>query len=95
VAVAGHRTTFAAPFRRIDRLREGDGIEVEMPYGTFHYRVTSHRVVDDGDWSIVRGVGYEQLVLSACHPLYSAEQRWVVFARLDAITLPGGRAVRV
>jgi sortase A len=95
IGVAGHRTTFSAPFRRINVLRAGDTVELGMPYGTFRYRVTSHRIVDDGDWSIIKPVGYEQLVLSACHPLYSAEQRWVVFAKLDAITLPGGPAVRV
>jgi sortase A len=95
VAIAGHRTTFSAPFRRIDVLRKGDTVEVQMPYATLRYRVTSHRIVDDGDWSIVREVGHEQLVLSACHPLYSARQRWVVFAKLDAITAPGGRATSI
>ena len=88
-AIAGHRTTFSAPFRHIDSLRRGDPITLEMPYGTFVYRVTRHRVVDDGDWSIVRRVGYDALVLSACHPLYSAAKRWVVFARLHTISPPG------
>jgi LPXTG-site transpeptidase (sortase) family protein len=95
IGVAGHRTTFSAPFRKINVLKAGDTVELEMPYGTFRYRVTSHKIVDDGDWSIIEPVGHEQLVLSACHPLYSAAQRWVVFAKLDAITLPGGPSVPV
>jgi len=87
--IAGHRTTFAAPFRHIDSIRIGDSIVVEMPYGTFTYRVTRHKIVDNGDWSIMQKVGYDELVLSACHPLYSADQRYVVFARLANVKLAG------
>ena len=82
VAVAGHRTTYSQPFRHIDDLRPGDGIRLEMPYGTFHYTVYAQKIVDDRDWTILRRRPFEKLVLSACHPLYSASQRIVVFARL-------------
>lgn len=91
VAIAGHRTTFGAPFRHIDSLKAGNSVELQLPYGTFHYRVFGHRVVDNGDWSIVRDRGFDTLVLSACHPLYSARQRWVVFARLIWVKPAGGR----
>jgi sortase A len=87
--IAGHRTTFAAPFRHIDSIRIGDSIVVEMPYGTFTYRVLRHKIVDNGDWSIMQKVGFDELVLSACHPLYSADQRYVVFARLANVKLAG------
>jgi sortase A len=94
--IAGHRTTFAAPFRHIDSIRDGDSIVVQMPYGTFTYRVLRHKIVDNGDWTIMRKVGFDELVLSACHPLYSADQRYVVFARLQSVQLAGsGRAVTV
>ena len=67
-----------------------------MPYGTFTYRVLRHRIVDNGDWSIMRKVGFDELVLSACHPLYSAAQRYVVFAKLESVKLAGtSRTVRV
>jgi sortase A len=89
VGIAGHRTTFSAPFRHIDDLQKGDAVTLVMPYGTFTYRVRGHKVVKSNDWSIIKGVGHEQLVLSACHPLYSASHRWVVFADLVAIRLPG------
>jgi sortase A len=93
---AGHRTTFAAPFRHIDSIRNGDPIVLQMPYGTFTYRVLRHRIVDNGDWSIMRRVGFDELVLSACHPLYSASHRYVIFARLESVKLPGtSTAVRV
>jgi len=86
VAIAGHRTTYLAPFRHIDDLERGDAIRLEMPYATFVYRVQRTRVVDPGDVGIVRPAGYDRLVLSACHPLYSAAHRFVAFARLRRVT---------
>jgi len=82
VAIAGHRTTYRAPFRRIDKLRPGNEIVLEMPYGRFVYRVQQTRIVRPSEVSVVRRVAYDRLVLTACHPLYSAEKRIVVFARL-------------
>lgn len=82
VAIAGHRTTYLAPFRNLGSLRHGDRIVLRMPYGTFDYAVQYHRVVAPNAWWITRNVGYDRLVLSACTPLYSASQRIVVFARL-------------
>lgn len=82
VAIAGHRTTYLAPFRRIDELGPGDELTVEMPYGTFTYRFEKQLIVDPYQVGVVRDVGFERLVLTACHPLYSAAQRIVVFARL-------------
>jgi len=86
VAVAGHRTTYLAPFRTLDRLRRGDRIVMAMPYGRFVYRVRRTRVVPPAALWVTRRVGYDQLVLTACHPLYSAARRIVVFARLAGET---------
>lgn len=91
MAIAGHRTTFGAPFRHIDSIRAGDWIKLSLPYATFHYRTFVHRIVDNEDWSIVRDRGFDTLVLSACHPLYSADQRWIVLARLQWVEPTGGR----
>jgi sortase A len=84
VAIAGHRTTYGAPFRRIGELEAGARIELRMPYGRFTYRVERTRVVESDETSVTERVGHDRLVLSACHPLYSAAQRLVVFARLEA-----------
>jgi sortase A len=81
-AIAGHRTTYGAPFRHLDALRRGDAITLRLPYGTFRYAVEGHRVVAPDDLAVLRRLGRERLVLSACHPLYSAAQRIVVTARL-------------
>lgn len=92
VGIAAHRTTYLAPFRHIDSVHTGDPITVEMPYATFTYRVQKTAIVDPSDVGVVDDVGYPRLVLSACHPLYSASQRYIVFARLQRVKLTGGRA---
>jgi sortase A len=90
-AIAGHRTTYLAPFRHIDRLRRGEPIVLEMPYARFTYTVTGSRVVLPADVSVLDPVGYSRLVLSACTPLFSASHRLIVFARLTS-TVPLGAA---
>ncbi|HEX3734824.1 MAG TPA: class E sortase [Solirubrobacterales bacterium] len=90
VGIAGHRTTYLAPFRHIDSMQEGDPIKLEMPYGNFVYKVQKTEIVDPSDVGIVKKVGYERLVLSACNPLYSAEQRFIVFAKLVRETVAPG-----
>ncbi len=82
VAVAGHRTTYGAPFRTVDDLRRGDPLTMAMPYGRFEYEVERTQIVSPTQTSVTRRVDHDQLILSACHPLYSAEKRIIVFARL-------------
>jgi sortase A len=81
-AIAGHRTTYGAPFRDINRLKRRNVITIDLPYGRYVYRVERTKIVDDSDFSVLRKVRHDRLVLTACHPLYSAAQRVVVFARL-------------
>jgi sortase A len=87
VAIAGHRTTYLAPFRHIDQIRDGDEIRIEMPYAAFVYTVTRHQIVDPSDVGIIKPVGYDQLVLTACHPPYSAAHRYAIFAKLTRVDL--------
>ncbi|MCW3003190.1 MAG: class sortase [Conexibacter sp.] len=87
VGLAGHRTTYGAPFRHVDRLSAGSRIVLKMPYGEFTYRVIGHRITSPSDASALRSrPGQQRLVLTACHPLYSAAQRIVVSARLVSAT---------
>jgi sortase A len=85
-AIAGHRTTYLAPFRDIDSLHGGNVIKLEMPYGSLDYRVQDTKVVDPTDFAILHRTPYQRLVLTACHPLYSASQRIVAFAELDRVS---------
>lgn len=100
--IAGHRTTFLAPFRHIDALTPGSTIHLVMPYAGFTYTVIGQSVVEPSAvQSAVGNVGYSRLVLSACTPLFSAAKRLLVFARLTRIVprgaarrLPGGALAR-
>ena len=85
VGVAGHRTTYGAPFRDIDKLEEGDEVFLEMPYATIVYSVDDARVVAPSQVGIVRQRKNERLVLTACHPIYSDAERYAVFAEFDRI----------
>jgi sortase A len=83
VGVAGHRTTYGAPFRTVDKLKAGNELIMDMPYGRFTYKVDKVQIVNpDATW-IVDKRKREMLVLSACHPLYSAAKRIVVFSHLE------------
>jgi sortase A len=90
-AIAGHRTTWLAPFRSLGGLRRGAPIVLDMPYGRFTYKVIGSRVVLPTDVSVIDPVGYSRLVLSACTPPFSATHRLIVFARLIS-TVPLGAA---
>jgi sortase A len=92
VGIAGHRTTYGAWFRRVDRLRTNDTITLTMPYGRFTYRVERTRIVAPTAVWVTQRVSYDRLILSACHPLYSAAKRIVVFARLTGAQPRGAAA---
>ncbi len=101
-AIAGHRTTWLAPFRHIDALRPGNHILLNMPYARFTYTVVGQRVVLPSDVkAAVAKLGYSRLVLSACTPLFSAAKRLLVYAKLTrtvpvgpALWVPGGGVVQ-
>jgi len=86
IYIAGHRTTYLAPFSQINAIRIGDYIHLEMPYGDFTYRVVRHYVVPSTDLGVLRNVGHELLRLQACHPRFFATHRYIVDARLVAET---------
>jgi sortase A len=82
VYIAGHRTTYLAPFSHIDSLRTGDRVTLEVPYGTFIYSVTRHRIVRSTDLSVLRSPRHEVVELQACHPRFFASHRYIAYARL-------------
>jgi sortase A len=80
VYIAGHRTTFLAPFSHIERLRRGDSVTLRMPYATFDYRISRHRIVAADDLSVLRSPDHELLALQACHPRFFATHRYIAYA---------------
>lgn len=87
VYVAGHRTTYGAPFAHIDSLRPGDFVYFELPYAKLTYRITGRRIVDAGALGVLRSRGHEHLALQACHPRFFATQRYIADAKLVRFSL--------
>jgi sortase A len=81
VYIAGHRTTYLAPFAHIDALRRGDRITLRLPYATFVYVVTRHIIVPATDLAVLRPGHRELLALQACHPRFFATHRYIVYGR--------------
>jgi sortase A len=92
VYIAGHRTTYLAPFAHIDEMRTGDQITLEMPYGTFTYVVTGHQIVDAHALWVLRTHHHEIVALQACHPRFFATHRYIVWAKPVRVTPRGGRS---
>ena len=92
VYIAGHRTTYLAPFAHIERLRSGDAVTLDVPYATFRYRVFKHRIVGAHEMSVLRSHGVEVVELQACHPRFFASQRYIAYARLVRVEPRGGAA---
>jgi sortase A len=92
VAIAGHRTTYGAPFHRIDELRDGDALVLETATQWFTYRVRGREVVPPSRVEVTLPVPNQRgakaterlLTLTTCHPKYSARSRLVVYAVLEA-----------
>jgi sortase A len=94
-ALAGHRTTYGHPFNRIDELAPGDEITVTTRAGTFKYGVMEKKVVTPETVSVLDDTADDRLTLTTCHPMYSAEKRLIVVAKLMSapIAPPAGVAV--
>jgi sortase A len=96
-AIAGHRTTYGAPFGNLDQLQAGDQVVLTTVQGVFKYVVTEQRVVNPNDVSVLdptpdparTGHDLATITLTTCNPKYSAAERLVVQARLD---IPKGSA---
>jgi sortase A len=82
VYVAGHRTTYLAPFAHIDSLKPGDPVTFVLPYATFHYEITGHRIVEADDLAVLLSHHRERLALQACHPRFFASHRYIAYAKL-------------
>lgn len=85
-AVAGHRTTYGAPFSRLDALRRGDKVIVQTPYARFVYEVAKTTTVAPSDVAVLYDRGYG-LVLTTCTPRYSASHRLIVWGSLVSFEL--------
>ena len=98
-AIAGHRTTYGAPFNRLGEVLPGDLIKVRTLRGEFTYRAEAQRVVKPEQVEVLDPTPDARLTLTTCHPKYSAKERLIVTAVLvpdqssppatPAVTTPG------
>lgn len=81
-AIAGHRTTYGAPFNRLDELQTGDEIQVTTLTGSYTYGVIEKKIVRPDQVEVLDPTADARLTLTTCNPKYSAAQRLVVVAGL-------------
>lgn len=84
VGIAGHRTTYGAPFSRLDELVAGSPIDVRTSGGSFRYRVTKVRVVSPDRVDVLATTSTPTLTLTTCHPRFSSRERLVITAVLES-----------
>jgi sortase A len=94
VAIAGHRTTYGAPFHRLDELERGDPILLNTRVGVVRYVVAAKRVVNPDQRGAIQPTKDDRLTLTTCHPKYSASQRLIVIAALAPDATPADSAGR-
>jgi sortase A len=81
VAIAGHRTTYLAPFFKLDKLADGDRINLRTEYGTFRYEIRRVFVIPSaGSGRVLTQTDAPTLVLTTCNPVYAAYERLIVTA---------------
>lgn len=94
-SIAGHRTTYGAPFHRIDELEVDDEIIVTTVQGRFLYQVIGQEIVSPTQVDVIEDQGDDRLTLTSCHPKYSARQRIILTAALvGEAAIPTPRPVR-
>jgi sortase A len=87
VVISGHRTTYGAPFRKLNELKPGDEIQLVMPYAIIRYTITQVIIVEPEDVQVVADQGREQMSLVACHPISYASQRIIAQADMSSFVL--------
>jgi len=92
VYIAGHRTTYLAPFAHIEALKPGDLVMLEVPYATFRYRIFRHVIVPADDLAVLKTHNREIVALQACHPRFFASHRYIAYGRLVRVEPRGGKA---
>ena len=90
-AIAGHRTTYGQPFFDLDDIEAGEEIVITTVQGRFVYRMTASEVVapDQGDVVLTKDSSLATLTLTTCDPKYTATNRLIVYADLDAAASGG------
>ena len=88
-AVAGHRTTYGAPFGNLDRVQIGETIIFQTNTNQYKYKIIEVKIVSPEDNYVLQNYGDDRITLTTCHPKFSAKQRLVVIGQLEKVEVFG------
>ena len=84
-AIAGHRTTYGAPFGDLDKVNIGDNIFFQTNSNQYKYLVVDKLIVQADENYVLENFGDDRITLSTCHPKFSAKQRLIVVGQLERV----------
>ena len=88
-AVAGHRTTYGAPFGNLDRVQVGETIIFQTNTNQYKYKIIEVKIVSPEDNYVLENYGDDRITLTTCHPKFSAKQRLIVIGQLEKVEVFG------
>ena len=88
-AIAGHRTTYGAPFGNLDRVQVGETIIFQTNTNQYKYKVIDVKIISPEDNYVLENYGDDRITLTTCHPKFSAKQRLVVIGQLEKVEVFG------
>ena len=88
-AIAGHRTTYGAPFGNLDRVQVGETIIFQTNTNQYKYQVIDVKIVSPEDNYVLENYDDDRITLTTCHPKFSAKQRLVVIGQLEKVEVFG------
>ena len=88
-AIAGHRTTYGAPFGNLDRVQVGETIIFQTNTNQYKYQVIEVKIVSPEDNYVLENFGDDRITLTTCHPKFSAKQRLIVIGQLEKVEVFG------
>ena len=88
-AIAGHRTTYGAPFGNLDKVQVGETIIFQTNTNQYKYQVIDVKIISPEDNYVLENYGDDRITLTTCHPKFSAKQRLVVIGQLEKVEVFG------
>lgn len=88
-AIAGHRTTYGAPFGNLDRVQLGETIIFQTNTNEYKYKVVDVQIVSPTDNYVLQNFGDDRITLTTCHPKFSAKQRLIIVGQLEKVEVYG------
>jgi len=88
-AIAGHRTTYGAPFGNLDRVQVGETIIFQTNTNQYKYKIIEVKIVSPEDNYVLENYGDDRITLTTCHPKFSAKQRLIVIGQLEKVEVFG------